>query len=149
MARLAAIEARLAALEGSGAPRPQGPRAAPPEEEALSDRHLDKPWADKKIAKDPKDWTGPTQVGRAYSRAPVQWLEMQAAFYEWKANKGRTEIPVRLRNDGKPWHETDTFEAKLCRGWAIRNAKKLAAKAGQEELPPPDGGGTDDNGCPF
>jgi hypothetical protein len=56
-----------------------------------------------------------------------------AGFYEWKASKGREENPPRLRNDGKPWHESDSFEAKLLRAWAKRAANRKTQKTEPED----------------
>jgi hypothetical protein len=90
--------------------------------DALPDHQLDNAWADKEIKKDPKRYSGPTMVGLRYSQAPAAWHEAQASFLDWKAEQGRKENPVRLNNNGKPWHEADTFEAKICRAWARRNS---------------------------
>jgi hypothetical protein len=47
---------------------------------------------------------------------------------------GRQANPVRMSDkirNGKPvpWHESDTFEAKILRGWAERRRKSDAARA--------------------
>lgn len=141
--RLAAIEARLAALEaGGGAGTTSGGVTTGPASEALPDHMLDNAWADKAISRDPKQWKGITQVGRTYSRANPDWLEMMAKNLDYKAACGRAEVPVRMNNKGKPWHESDTFEARICRGWAIRNrAKKAAAPEPEEQI--------EDDGPPF
>jgi len=130
LARIAALEARVAALEvGNG-------RSASGGGEALPDHMLNNAWADATIDKDPPKYKGRSQVGRRYSIAPVDWLESAAGFYEWKAQKGREENPVRLqtsgKNAGKPWHEADSFKAKLLRAWAKRNANKPKAAPKQE-----------------
>ena len=126
MTTLAVLQAELALLKARVDALEQGRGAAPSSGngggDTLPEHMLTKSWADKKISKDPKQWKGPTQVGKTYSRAPVEWLEMAANNADFKAQKGREENPVRLRNDGKPWHESDTFEAKLLRTWAKRRA---------------------------
>lgn len=135
-AEIALLKARVDALEGGrgtsssgGAPSSSGGGATPGD--ALPDHLLDNAWADAKIDKDPPKFKGRTQVGRRYSIASVEWLESAAGFYEWKAQKGREEVPVRLqasgKNAGKPWHEADTFKAKLLRAWAKRAANRPAA----------------------
>ncbi len=131
LARITALEARVADLEAGGGKAAGtgggGPTGAG---EVLSDHLLNEPWADKVISKDPGKWKGVTQVGRKYSKAPLEWLLMKASGLEWKAQKGREEIPVRLNDKGKPWHLSDSFEAKILRGWAARAEKKPAtAKA--------------------
>ncbi len=138
LAEIAALKARVDALEGSRGSGPSSGGGAPDGEgEALPDHMLDNAWANKKIGKDPKQWKGPTQVNRTYSRAPVEWLEMAARNMDFKASMGRKEIPVRLNAKGKPWHESDTFEAKILRGWARRNASKPAASPTARAAPPP------------
>jgi hypothetical protein len=96
----------------------------------LTDDFLDKQsWADKTVKKDPKRWTDdhkPSMVGKRYSEIPSDWHDVNASLCEWKAAKGREEVPVRLNDKGKPWHESDTFDAKICRAWSRRNrGKKL------------------------
>lgn len=149
LARIAALEARVSALESGGAPSSSsasGSRSSGgiPQVEPLNDAQLDKAWADKRISKDPKNWKGRTQVGRRYSNAPPEWLLSMAGFFEWKAQKGREEVPVRTRDDGKPWHESDTFEAKLLRAWARRNANKPAPAPSPPKDDFGDPGGPDD-----
>lgn len=141
LARIAALEARVADLEAGGGKSTSGGGAAPSGGEALPDHMLDNAWADKTITKDPKQWKGPTQVNKRFSRAPSEWLEMMAKNMDFKAQKGREEVPVRLNNKGKPWHESDTFEAKILRGWAVRNASKPT----QDRKPAPAGGNDDFN----
>jgi hypothetical protein len=103
-----------------------GIRFRPMSEKPIDDHQLENGWADKTIAKDPKKWKGPTQVGKRYSRAPLEWLELAAEACEFKAYKGRQEVPPRLNNKGKPWHESDSFEARILRGWAERRRKQPA-----------------------
>lgn len=122
LARITILESEVAALKSGKGSAPGASGGG----EALPDHLLDNAWADKTIGKDPKQWKGPTQVGRLYSRAPVEWLKMAANNMDFKAQKGREEVPVRMNDKGKPWHESDTFEAKIMRGWAARNANKPA-----------------------
>jgi hypothetical protein len=130
-AEIAALRARIEALEGGSGGHPSSSGGGSSGGgEALSDSQLNNAWADKKITKDPPKWKGPTQVNRTYSKAPIEWLESMAGFLDWKAQKGREEVPVRMNNKNRPWHESDTFEAKILRGWARRKASKPApAKA--------------------
>lgn len=138
LAKIAVLEARLDALEGGrGASSSSGASSAGAGGgEALPDHLLDNAWADKTIAKDPKQWKGPTQVNRRFSRAPAEWLDMAASNMEFKAQKEREAVPVALqttgKNAGKPWHESTTFNAKLLRAWARRNATKAAVKPAEK-----------------
>lgn len=125
MQRLAALEARVASLESGGARSSSSSDVGEiRREQPLSDSQLSNAWADKKIGKDPKKWKGPSQVGKFYSRAPLEWLELAAEACEFKAYKGRQEDPPRLKNNGKPWHESDSFEARILRAWAERRRKQ-------------------------
>ena len=141
LAKITILEAEVAELKAG---RGSAPAASGGAGEALPDHLLEAAWADKEISRDPKQWKGPTQVGRMYSRAPADWLRMAAGNADFKAQKGREEVPVRMSNkvkDGKPvpWYESDLFEAKLLRAWANRNANKPAP------APKPKGGDDDFN----
>ena len=157
LAEIAALKARVDALEGGGARPSSNGGGSSGGGEAIGDSQLNNAWADKKITKDPPKWKGPTQVNRTYSKAPIEWLESMAGFLDWKAQKGREEVPVRMNNKGKPWHESDTFEAKILRGWARRRAAKPTAPA-KAAAPQADDDfgfganaptGTDDSEIPF
>lgn len=130
MQRIAVLEARVAALESSKAPAAQqsspGVRQT---SEPLSDDMLHKSWADKRVKRDPPKWGGESKIGMLYSQVESDWHESNAGFCDWKAAKGAAEVPVRCNKEGKPWHESDTFEAKLCRAWARRNQGGVAPQA--------------------
>ena len=113
-----------------GSPAPVQNGHASPAQDELSDSFLDaQPWTDRDITKNPKRWAGVDHAGFRYSEASSEWLECQASLLDYKAQKGREAVPVRLNQKGKPWHESDAFEAKICRAWARRNRGK--------DLPPP------------
>jgi hypothetical protein len=121
LASLMLAGGRVSAPAGNGGSR----------SDELSDSFLDsQPWCDRSISKDPKRWAGESMVGRRYSEAPSEWLEVMADALEFKAMKGREDPSPRLqtkgKNAGKPWHEADSFEAKICRAWARRNKGKPA-----------------------
>lgn len=145
MQRIAMLEARVATLEGARVPvvdRPSGGSSAM-DVEPLSDDLLHRPWADKVAKKDPPKWSGRSYVGISYSQIESAWHKNNAGFCAWKAAKGRTKVPVECNREGKPWHENDTFEARLCLAWARRNAggvvapvEKSAADYGYETANP-------------
>lgn len=87
---------------------------------------LAKDWANKDVTKDCDEWSGDSQIGRTFSEAPSAWHLAMARSYEVSAERGRGQSPVRKQNNGKPWHEADTFNAKLHKAWAARNEGKTA-----------------------
>lgn len=111
--RIAALEARVTALESS-----KGKPAANTDTFSLD--KLENAWADKEVKKVPSTWKLGDVIGKKYSELTPEEAQELAGFYEWKAQKGREEVPVRKRDDGKPWHENDSFEAKLLRTWAVK-----------------------------
>lgn len=129
MQRISILESRVAALESGkpasgGSPSSGGTRNG---REPLSDDMLDRPWADKIAKKNPPKWSGSSYVGVVYSQIESAWHESNAGFLFWKASKGEAEVPVRCNKEGKPWHESDSFEARLCLAWARRNAGGVKA----------------------
>ena len=113
---MAAVEARL---NGAPAPASSQDNAATPTD-TFADEKLDSDWADKAITRELPRWKGEPMMGRRYSDAPAEWHDSASGFYEFKARKGREENPVRVKANGKPWHEGDSFTAKLHRTWAKR-----------------------------
>ncbi len=106
----------------------------------LDDSKLGESWADQEIRKDPPLWIsdgGESYVGKTMSMCPPAYLDALSDFFEWKADKGRKEDPPRLNNKGKPWHESDTFNAKLARAWARRMRKQGPGKAAVRPAPKP------------
>lgn len=151
-ARVALLEAKFASGSGpsTGTPAASSGKVQVQREEPLDDHHLVNDWADKAIKKDPKKWKGESMVGRRWSQAPAEWLVLAAESAEYKAHMGRLTPDsdpkkwvtdqatgeVRLdkkTGEKKAWHEGDTFNAKLLRAWAKRNAAN-----------PPPGPGDDD-----
>ena len=111
--RLSAVEKRLSEMEGRLASGKSGGDG-----DTFSPDKLTASWADKTVRKLPKNWKHRDIVGCQYSDLSKEEALDLAGFHEWKAQKGREENPVRMDNNGKPWHERDTFEAKLLRTWA-------------------------------
>lgn len=116
-ARLAAIEARLSALEARASTTTVA-SSGEPAADTFSPDKLQTDWADKIVGKDLPRWTGESMVGKRFSECPAEWHDSASGFFEWKAAKGRAENPPRLDNKGKPWHEKDTFMARLHRTWS-------------------------------
>jgi hypothetical protein len=142
--RLEALEARVARLEagGGGASAESGDGL---DFSPLKDEHLDKPWANKAVGKDPPKWSGVSQIGRTFATAPAAWHESMAGFKRWKALKGKAENPVRMNEKTqKPWYENDVFESRLHSAWSKRNVNVSAEGATVVE-----DAGTGDDSIPF
>lgn len=139
-----ALKARVEVLEAGGGVQAAEKPGAIRREEPIEDHHLDSPWAAKSVKRDPTAWKGPSQVGKTWDQiASIEWLEKAASSKEFAAHKGR-ELPdsdpakwskAVDKKTGKPkaWHESNTFDARILRGWAERRKasplKETAAEA--------------------
>lgn len=139
--RLSSLEAEVVRLKetpvGASSEVSQGGEAAP-------DHWLEKDYNDREVRRDPKFWEGPSFVGRKWSACPVAYLEKLAKFLEFKAAKERAEVPVKLNDKGKPWHEFTAMDAKLVRAWVARKKRTNADALPGDELPD-----TGDGSLPF
>lgn len=126
MARLAALEARVSALEsgGSKSPSAQSPKKSG---DTLPAHTLAQAWADKRVRKVSRTWQGRDIVGMHYSELTPDECEDLAGFLDWCAAKGREDNPPRINRNGKPFYESDEFESKLLRTWAKYGASKSAS----------------------
>jgi hypothetical protein len=126
---LCSIDASLKALVA----RQDAPASAPA---IASDRDLDGPYGDPVVkAKDPRDWTGPTMVGRKLSECPAEYLDMVAERLDYfcSTNTGETE-------DDKKKLKYQRLDASRARGWAARiragKVKVAAPKFADEDSVP-------------
>lgn len=90
--------------------------AQQPGQAVASDADLDGKFGDPEIKlKDPRDWSGPTMVGRHFSECPVEYLELLADRYEYfiSQNAGQTD-------DDKKKLKYNRADAARARGWAER-----------------------------
>lgn len=118
--QLDALKSRVAALEARVA---SGGNAGNAGGDTLPLAKLHEPWADKEIKRVPSTWKHRNVVGKMYSDLTAEEALDLAGFYDWKAKRGREEVPVRMNNKGKPWHESDSFESKLMRTWALQKSQ--------------------------
>lgn len=89
------------------------------------DSDLDGQWGDPIVrAKDPRDWTGESQLGKPFSECPAEYLELVAARLDFFAEKAEAE--GTLTTGGKPVAPYNRRDAARARGWAarIRNGYK-------------------------
>jgi hypothetical protein len=113
MARLAAIEARLAALESGGGASSGSTSAAGA---VATDYEMSGQYGDPILKKHPPRWTGPAGefVGKRFSQCSPEILDVVAGFNDWKADKeastpGKEKYAAYSRKD-----------AARARGWAAR-----------------------------
>ena len=69
-------------------------------------------------AKDPREWTGDSQVGKSLSACPPDYLDLLAKRYDYFADKA--ELEGTLSAQGKPVAPYDRLNAARARGWAVR-----------------------------
>ena len=101
-----AMDAKLATLLLRG---PTGPSAAPAR--VAPDIDLDGPYGDPEIrAKDPRDWSGPSQAGKRFSECSAAYLDLLAERFDF-FNSQETDEKKRSYN---------TRDAARARGWAAR-----------------------------
>ena len=83
---------------------------------------LDGQYGNPEVRKDPKDWTGPSMVGKSFSDCPAEFLDMIASLNEWRAKKD-DEAGARGEVNGKGKPKDGHFarlDAARARGWAAR-----------------------------
>ena len=115
----ASLKALLALQRGS-----QPPQVAP-------DSDLDSQYGDPLVrAKDPRDWTGESQLGKSFSECPAEYLDLVAARLDYFAEKAEAE--GTLTSTGKPVAPYNRRDAARARGWAqrIRHGYKPADNGG-------------------
>lgn len=100
-----------------------GPRAAAPSTSTVPaiapDSDLDGQWGNPVVkAKDPKDWTGESQLGKPFSECPPDYLDLVASRLDYFADKAEAEGAVT--SAGKPVAPYNRRDASRARGWAKR-----------------------------
>jgi hypothetical protein len=103
------LKAILAALKATG---PAGANVA-------SDADLDGKYGDPVIkAKDPREWAGPTMMGRKFSECPPAYLDLVASRLDYFSEKAEAE--GKTTSSGKPVAPFNRADAARARGWAAR-----------------------------
>ena len=83
------------------------------------DSDLDGQWGDPPIrAKDPRDWTGESQLGKPMSECPPTYLDLVAERLDYFADKA--EADGTLTTSGKLVAPYNRRDAARARGWAKR-----------------------------
>ncbi len=84
-----------------------------------SDADLDGQFGDPLVrAKDPKSWTGDSQLGKPFSECPAEYLDLVASRLDFFAEKAENE--GTLTTTGKPIAPYNRRDAARARGWAAR-----------------------------
>lgn len=98
--------------------------------EVADDATLDGQWGDPVVkARDPKDWTGESMIGKKLSECPPNYLDMVADRADYFALKNDEKGEKDAK--GNPKSKWDRKNAALARGWArrLRSGWKPAAQS--------------------
>lgn len=151
------IEKQLAAIAAHLGIGARGPAAASAGGAVASAADLDGQYGNPEVRKDPKDWTGPSYVGKFFSDCPAEYLDMIASLNEWRAKKD-DEAGARGETNAKGKPKDGHFarlDAARARGWAARaraggTKPKAAPQRRTEQEEDPFGyGAQDDSNLPF
>ena len=86
----------------------------------------------------PSNWKHRDITGELYSGLEKEIALDLAGYFQWCADKGKAETPVRLKDNGKPWWETDELHAKVLRGFAAKaTTAPTTAPVGNGDAEPP------------
>jgi len=122
--------------------------AIPVQTIVASDADLDGQWGDPVIhAKDPRDWSGESQLGKPFSECPPEYLDLVAARLDYFAE--RAEAEGTLTSTGKPVAPYNRKDAARARGWAVRLRNGWAPPAQSETGFPSDAPLADDSDMSF
>lgn len=93
--------------------------AIPKQTLVANDADLDSQWGDPIVrAKDPRDWSKESQIGKPFSECPPEYLDLVAARLDYFAE--RAEAEGTLTTTGKPVAPFNRRDAARARGWAAR-----------------------------
>lgn len=103
-------------------------------EEIATASELEDKYADFKVAFDPKQWRGPSHVGKVASQCSPEFLDCLAATFQSMGEKAQREGSTYK---GEPEAPRKFRDARRARGWALRHrlsgktfdAPKLATSA--------------------
>lgn len=106
-----------------------------------SDRDLDSQYGNPKVKSNPRDWSGPSCVGRTFSQCPAEFLDLLADRFDYFAEKDEAE---GAEFNGKPSAPYKRKDAARARGWAkrVREGKVTPIDQSSSDF----GGGSDDFG---
>lgn len=80
-----------------------------------TDAELDGPHGDPEVrAKNPRDFVGPSMVGRRFSECPPEYLDLVADRFDYFATRQEDN------EDGRKKAHYNKLDAARARGWALR-----------------------------
>ncbi len=98
------------------------------------DSDLDSQYGDPVLtAKDPRDWSGPSMVGKHMSECPPEYLDVLAARFDYFAEQA--ERNGDISTSGKPIAPYKRRDAARARGWAARLRNGYVPKAPAADEP--------------
>lgn len=104
-----------------------------------SDKDLDGKYGNPVVKFKPRDWTGPSYVGKRFSECPAELLDMLAETFDYFAKQAEDKDE---RYNGKPVAPYKRADAARARGWAlrVRSGKVQAAPVedGNDDFPSED-----------
>lgn len=133
-AELAKLRARVEALEAKKTPAAREP-VSDKKAALFAFEKLSEPWAVQDVRRDPKFWSGESQVGKKFHECPPAFLDKVASSLEAYAEKQKADPNCKKDNKGKPWYERDLFTAKLARTWAAYIRANGPLPTTEEPLP--------------
>lgn len=83
-----------------------------------SDRDLDGKYGDPVVKFNPRDWTGPSCIGRHLSECPAPFLELLAETYDYFAKQA--DEKNERTDKGRPVSDYKRQDAARARGWVKR-----------------------------
>lgn len=123
--RLAALEARVAALESGGGGGSTAKSSGSGGGLVADDHELDSQYGDPVVKKDPPRWSGDSFAGCKMSECPSDYLSTLADFYDWQGDKddqsGKTWTSTKPGSRTRPASDFKRKDAARARGWANRN----------------------------
>lgn len=121
MSKLDRIEKKVNALKGGGGASASQNGNGPVSDTFPMDK-LSLDWADKEIRRVPSNWKFRQVVGMKYSQLTSEEALSLAGTSQWKSENPQRddEGNPKKKDNGKTWAESDAFEAKLLRTWALK-----------------------------
>jgi|SRR6516162_4789239 hypothetical protein len=132
---LKSIDATLATIANHfGAVRSQAVRDVAGVPDVAFDADLDGPYGNQPIrAKDPKDWTGESQLGKPLSECPPAYLDLVAARLDYFAQ--HSDDPKKAKYNRLDAARARGWAQRLRNGWTPPKAEPFGATLIADDIP--------------